>query len=87
MEGKSKKLEEGADIMRKDAKELESVTWWRNVKFTIIIIVVVIAILLIIILPLTLKSSGNNGAQTINNTTNIISNSTLPNQTNQTSGK
>ena len=58
--------------MRKDAKDLESVTWWRNVKFTIIIIVIVIAVLLIIILPLTLKSSGS-PQTSINNTTNVNS--------------
>jgi len=59
LEHKSKKLEEGADIMRRDAKDLESTTWWRNVKLTIIIIVIVIALLLVIILPLTLGGSSN----------------------------
>ena len=68
--------------MRKDAKDLESVTWWRNVKLTIIIIVIVIAILLIIILPLTLGKSGNSTAPAINNTTNILGNSS--NNTNTT---
>ena len=56
--------------MRRDAGDLKSVTFWRNIKFTIIIIVIVVAILLIIILPLTINS-GNNPTTTINNTTNV----------------
>jgi heme/copper-type cytochrome/quinol oxidase subunit 2 len=76
LEKKSKKLEEGADIMRKDAKELESTTWWRNIKFTIIIIVIVIVVILIIVLSITLSGNGNSNQPTVNNSTTIIQNGT-----------
>ena len=73
LDNKGQKLKEGSIMMQKDAKELESVTWWKNFKLTVIIIVIVIAIVLVIALPLALKgkgSSSNSGNNSTNTTIN-----------------
>lgn len=57
LDHKSKQLKDNADLYRKDARELERVTWWKNMKLTIIIILAVIVLVLVIVLPIVLTKS------------------------------
>jgi hypothetical protein len=67
---KANRIKEGSVVYQKDAKELESVTWWRNFKWTIIIILLVIGIALVIILPIVFRSSGSSSNNSSNSSTN-----------------
>jgi hypothetical protein len=55
LEDSSNRIKLGASDYKKNAKDLERVTWWKNCKLTIIIIAVIVAVALAIILPLCLK--------------------------------
>lgn len=57
LEKKSKNIQEGAAIYKRDARDLKRVTCMRNCKLTIIIIAVIIVLILIIVLPIVLTSS------------------------------
>ena len=77
LDGKSQKLKEGSEMFNKDARELESVTWWKNCKLTVIIVVIIIAIILCIAIPLAVKSgsssnNSNNSGGTTTNTTKLL---------------
>lgn len=56
LESQSNRIKSGAVDYKKNARELERVTWWQNCKLTIIIAVIVIAVILAIVLPLTLHN-------------------------------
>ena len=74
LDQKGLKLKEGAILMQKDAKELESITWWKNCKLTAIIIIIIIAIILVIALPIIFSAksaavvSGITGGNSTNTT-------------------
>jgi vesicle-associated membrane protein 4 len=50
----SNKIKDLSADYKKNAKELERVTWWKNCKLTIIIIAALILLILIIVLPIVL---------------------------------
>lgn len=54
LEEKSNALKNTASDYKQNAKDLERVTWWKNVKLMIIIIVIIIALILVIVLPIVL---------------------------------
>lgn len=54
LEGKSNALKATASDYKQNAKELQRVTWLKNVKLWIIIGVIVVALILIIVLPIVL---------------------------------
>jgi vesicle-associated membrane protein 4 len=62
LKGKSENIKLGADAYRKDAKELERVTWWQNCKLTVIIIAVIILLILVIVLPIVLTQKSSNSS-------------------------
>lgn len=59
LDQKGQKIKEGSVVFQKDAKELESITWWKNCKLTLIIVAIIITIILAIAIPLAVKGSGS----------------------------
>ena len=55
LDNKAAKIKDNADVYKRDAIQLKSITWWKNFKLTIIIVSIVIALVLIIVLPIVLR--------------------------------
>jgi hypothetical protein len=59
LENKANKIKVNADAFKKDAVKLKRITWWNNMRLTLIIIAAIIVLVLIIVLPIVLTTKHN----------------------------
>jgi vesicle-associated membrane protein 4 len=67
LDEKSRTIKLGAEVYKKDAKELERLTWWKNCKLTLLIILVIALLVVIVVVPAvvtTSKATGSTGTST-----------------------